>query len=69
MEALLLLWRRRVYRGRLSAAARAVHLGEEHRQPGEDPARDQRGAAAGRGGEDLPPALKVLLESRSTVHV
>lgn len=47
VEALLFLWRRRIHRGRFSQAARPLHLGEEHRQPGEDPARHQRRAPAG----------------------
>lgn len=57
VEALLLLRRRRVHRGRLGPAARPLHLGEEHREPGEDPARHPRGAAAGRGGENDKPPL------------
>ncbi len=47
VEALLFLRRRRVHRGWFSQAARPLHLGEEHRQPGEDPAWNQRRAAAG----------------------
>lgn len=52
VEALLFLRRWRVHRGRFSQAARPLHLGEEHWQPGEDPAWDQRRAAAGCGCKD-----------------
>lgn len=51
MEAVLFLGRWRVHRGRLGQAARPLHLGEEHRQPCQDPARHARRAAAGCGGE------------------
>lgn len=47
VEALLFLRGRRIHRGWFSQAARTLHLGEEHWKPGEDPAWNQRRAAAG----------------------
>ncbi|CAF94650.1 unnamed protein product, partial [Tetraodon nigroviridis] len=68
LEALLLLGRWGVHRGRLGQAARPLHLGEEHRQPGEDPARNQRGAAAGRGGKATAPPPSSLGVLRAAAH-
>lgn len=47
MEEMLLFWGWRIHSGGLSPAACLVYLGEEHRQPGEDSARDQRRATFG----------------------
>lgn len=47
VEALLFLRWWGVHCGRFSQAARPLHLGEEHWQPGEDPAWNQRRAVAG----------------------
>lgn len=52
METVLFLWRWRVYSGGFCTSACALHLGEEHRELGEDPARNKRRTAAGRGGEE-----------------
>lgn len=48
MEEVLLLRRRRVHLRGLGAPARALHLGEVHREHRQDPARDQGGTPAGR---------------------
>lgn len=47
MEEMLFLGGWGVHSRRFSSAARPVHLGEEHRQPGEDSPRDTRGAPLG----------------------
>lgn len=39
METVLFLWRWRIHSGWLCQAACPLHLGEEHWQPGQDPAR------------------------------
>lgn len=41
MEEMLFLWRRRIHLRGLGSATRALHLGEVHRQPGQDSARYQ----------------------------
>lgn len=51
MEEMLLLWGWGIHSGRVSPAARPVHLGEEHRQPGEDSPWDKRRAPVGCGCE------------------
>lgn len=61
MEEMLLLWGWGIHRGRVSPAARPVHLGEEHRQPGEDPPRDKRRAPLGCGCEWNERLLLLLL--------
>lgn len=47
MEAMLFLRGWWVHCGWFSKAACPLHLGEKHREPGEDPARNQRRAAPG----------------------
>lgn len=49
MEKMLLLWGWGIHSGGLCPAACTVYLGEEHWQPGEDLAWDQRRTAAGCG--------------------
>lgn len=53
LEALLLFWRWGVHCGWFSQAACAVHLGEEHWQPGQDSARHTRRAAPRRRCKDI----------------
>lgn len=47
LEALLFLWRRWIHCGWFSPATRPLHLGKEHREPGEDPAWNSGRTSAG----------------------
>ena len=69
LEAMLLLWGWGVHRSGLGQAACPQQQGEEHREPGEVPARHQRRTAAGRGGRNtLLSSSPPLFTSPSLLH-